>query len=199
MVEHLRAKAGGNHIPVTIGNFAEVGVDGTYALIFVAFNTFFALNSQEEQVHCFANVAGRLRPGGLFLIEAFVPDPARFARGQKLQASRVENEEVRLEASRHDVLTQRVVSQHVVIVEAGIKLYPIRSRDESLVRMIREATTTQGQVAVFECLAPIQSLAERLNRALSLPLIRLSIEPMPIGEISRPRAFLISSWVNPSK
>ena len=128
MVEKLRVKPGGNHIPVTIGNFAEVGVDGNYSLIFVAFNTFFALSSQEEQVQCFANVAKRLRPGGLFLIEAFVPDLTRFTRGQVLQAYRVENDEVRLEASRHDVLTQRVISQQVIISEAGIKLYPIQVR-----------------------------------------------------------------------
>lgn len=128
MVEKLRVKPGGDRIPVTIGNFAEVGVDRKYSLIFVAFNTFFALGFQEEQVQCFANVAGRLLPGGLFVIEAFVPDPTRFTRGQVVQASRIENDEVRLEASRHDVLTQRVVSQHVIIAEAGIKLYPIQIR-----------------------------------------------------------------------
>ncbi len=128
MVEKLRVKPGGNDIPVTIGNFAEVGVAGNYSLIFVAFNTFFVLSSQDEQVECFANVASRLLPGGLFLIEAFVPDLGRFARDRILQASHVENDEVRLEASHHDALTQRVVSQHVIIAESGIKLYPIQVR-----------------------------------------------------------------------
>ena len=45
---------------MTIGNFADVGVEGTYSVIFIAFNTFFALTSQEDQVRCFANVAGHL-------------------------------------------------------------------------------------------------------------------------------------------
>src|SRR5262249_8160041 len=78
MVAKMASKPGGNRIPVTIGNFADVGVSGEYSLIYVVFNTFFTLSDQEEQVGCFANVAKRLRRGGLFLIEAFVPDPARF-------------------------------------------------------------------------------------------------------------------------
>src|SRR5438067_4420508 len=74
MLAKLRAKPGGDSIPVTVGNFADVGTEGRYSLVFVVFNTFFVLRSQEEQVQCFANVAKRLRPGGLFVIEAFVPD-----------------------------------------------------------------------------------------------------------------------------
>ncbi len=37
MVAKLRAKSGGDSIPVTIGDFAEVAVDGVFDLIFVAF------------------------------------------------------------------------------------------------------------------------------------------------------------------
>ena len=128
MIAKLRAKADAYRIPVTLGNFAEVGVDGEYTLIFVVFNTFFCLASQEEQVHCFANVAKRLRRGGLFLIEAFVPDLSRFTRGQNTSSTKVEADEVRLEFSRHDPLTQRTFSQQVVINEAGPRLYPIQVR-----------------------------------------------------------------------
>jgi SAM-dependent methyltransferase len=128
MVTKLRAKPGGDRIPVRVGNFVEVGANGNYSLIFVVFNTFFALRSQEEQVQCFANVARRLRPGGLFLIEAFVPDPTRFTRGQIIQAMQVGVDEVKLEASRHDPLTQRMFSQHVLITEKGVKLYPVQVR-----------------------------------------------------------------------
>ena len=128
MVAKLRSKPGGNRIPVTVGNFVDVGADGSYSLIFVVFNTFFALRSQEEQVQCFANVAKRLRPGGLFFIEAFVPDLTRFTRGQIIQAMQVEVDEVKLEASRHDPLTQSTLSQHVLITKEGTKLYPVQVR-----------------------------------------------------------------------
>src|SRR5581483_9804184 len=75
MVAKLREKPGGDAIPVTIGDFADVAVDGRYALVYVVFNTLFALESQDEQVRCFRNVAARLEPGGAFVVEAFVPEP----------------------------------------------------------------------------------------------------------------------------
>ena len=43
MVARLRAKPGGDAIPVTIGDFADFRVEGTFELVFVVFNTFFML------------------------------------------------------------------------------------------------------------------------------------------------------------
>src|SRR5512132_2508868 len=43
MVERLRAKPGGDAIDVTLGDFAAVPVEGSYPLVYVVFNTFFAL------------------------------------------------------------------------------------------------------------------------------------------------------------
>ncbi len=60
MVAQMRAKPGGDAIPVTIGDMADVAVDGEFALVFVVFNTFFQLYSQESQLRCFANVAAAL-------------------------------------------------------------------------------------------------------------------------------------------
>jgi SAM-dependent methyltransferase len=128
MVARLRAKPGGERIPVTMGDFAEVGVEGSYRLIFVAFNTFFALPTQEEQVRCFANVAAHLAPGGAFVIEAFVPDLARFDRGQRVAAQRVDADGVVLEVSTHDAAEQRTNSMHVVLQEEGVRMYPVQIR-----------------------------------------------------------------------
>jgi SAM-dependent methyltransferase len=128
MVAKLRAKPGGKRIPVTIGDFADVGVEGTFSLVFVVFNTFFSLTSQDDQVRCFQNVARRLTQDGVFVIEAFVPDLARFSGDQTVRATGVETDHILLEASRHDPVRQRVVSQHVVIREDGTKLYPVHVR-----------------------------------------------------------------------
>ena len=128
MVAKLREKAGGDRIPVTMGDFADVGVEGAYSLIFVGFNTFFALQSQDDQVRCFANAAARLADGGLFVVEAFFPDLARFDRDQRTQTTDVDLDRVVLEATRHDAVEQRIVSQHVVLTEAGTKLYPTTIR-----------------------------------------------------------------------
>src|SRR5215210_2069695 len=128
MVEKLRSKAGGEDLPVTIGDFAEVDVEGAFSVVYVVFNTFFALLSQEDQVRCFSNVARRLREGGVFVVEAFVPDMTRWDRDQRVEALRVENDHVIPGMSRHDPVEQRVESNHLVVSEAGVKTYPVRLR-----------------------------------------------------------------------
>ena len=81
MVAKLRSKPGGDAIPVTIGDFTDVPVQRPYPLIFVVFNTFFGLPSQEAQLRCFRGVAAALAPSGVFVLEAMVPDPRPFRPG----------------------------------------------------------------------------------------------------------------------
>jgi len=126
MVAKLRAKPGGEAIPVTMGSFADVAVDGEFSLIFVAYNSFFALQSQEEQVRCFQNVAAHLAAGGVFVLEAFVPQSANFTGGLKVTA--VTAERVGLKVSEHDPVRQRLKSQHVVIRNGEVRLYPVEVR-----------------------------------------------------------------------
>jgi SAM-dependent methyltransferase len=128
MVAQLRAKPGGDRVPVTIGDFADVAVDGPFSLVFVAFNTFFALHSQDDQVRCMANAAARLSPGGLFVVEAFVPDLGRFRNGNAVSVVSVDLDRVVLDASVHDPVGQTVEANHVVITGGGTRLQPIRLR-----------------------------------------------------------------------
>lgn len=128
MVDHLRAKPGGADIPVTLGDFAAVNVDGSFPLIYVLFNTFFALLTQAEQVRCFKNVAQHLTAAGVFVIEAFVPDVARFTGGQAVRAVYVGTEEVRLDVTRWDPLNQHLTSQHIHLTEQGLRLFPVKIR-----------------------------------------------------------------------
>lgn len=128
MVERLRAKPGGDGVPVSIGDFAGVDVEGRFSLVYVIFNTFFALLSQDEQVRCFANVARRLDERGTFVVEAFVPDPARLVGGEVTQTKRVEVDRVFLETSRYDLVDQRVYSQNISMGETEIKFYPVQIR-----------------------------------------------------------------------
>jgi SAM-dependent methyltransferase len=126
MVARLRAKPGGEAIPVTLGSFADMAVEGEFSLIFVAYNTFFALPSQDEQVRCFQNVAAHLADGGAFVLEAFVPQSANFTGGLKVTA--VTDERIGLKVSEHDPVRQRLKSQHVVIRNQEIRLYPVEVR-----------------------------------------------------------------------
>jgi SAM-dependent methyltransferase len=128
MVAQLKSKPASDGIKVLIGNFADVQVEGEFALVYVVFNTFFALGSQEEQVRCFRNVASHLTRNGCFLIEAFVPDLKRFTAGQVNWATKVTDDRVELDVGQHDAAAQQVISQKVVITNGNVRLYPVQIR-----------------------------------------------------------------------
>ena len=128
MVERLRAKPGGDSLPVVIGDMAQVPVSGPFRLAYLVFNTLFALLSQERQAECFRNVARVLDPGGLFVIECFVPDLDRFDRGQRVQALAVTEESATIEVSMHEAARQRVTVQTITFTEHGTQLRPLALR-----------------------------------------------------------------------
>jgi SAM-dependent methyltransferase len=125
MLERLRAKPRGAEIPTTVGDFRAFDLGRRFPLAYVVFNTFFGLQTQDEQVDAFRAVAEHLEPGGAFVMEAFMPDPSRFERGQRVGVVDVDVDEVVLEASMHDPVEQRTRSQRVVMTPAGIRLYPV--------------------------------------------------------------------------
>jgi len=128
MVEKLRQKPGGERIPVTMGNFANIPVEGPFSLIYVLFNTFFGLLTQDEQVSCFESAARRLDTQGVFLIEAFVPDMKRFTNFQAVHAVDIQENQARIDLAQIDPTSQQIISQHVLLSEQGVRLYPVRLR-----------------------------------------------------------------------
>jgi SAM-dependent methyltransferase len=129
MVARLRAKPGGEQISVTIGDFADVPVAGTYRLIFVVANTLFNLLTQDDQVRCFENVAAHLADDGAFLIEAFRPDFLyRLRDHQYVDAEAIEVDRVRLDVARHDPVKQLLEESHVFLSREGVRLNPIVTR-----------------------------------------------------------------------
>jgi hypothetical protein len=129
MVDRLRAKPGGDQIAVTIGNFADVPVQGTYRLIFVVFNTLFNLLTQDDQVRCFENVASHLTDDGSFVVEAFVPTYlTRLRNDQYVDAETIAVNEVWLDVGRHDPVKQLLEESHVVLSRDGVRVCPIVSR-----------------------------------------------------------------------
>jgi SAM-dependent methyltransferase len=128
MVERLRAKPGGESIPVTSGDMAEVPVSGPFRLVYLVFNTLFGLLSQARQADCFRNVARVLDPGGVFVIECFVPDVTRFDRGQRVETLAVTEGSATFGLSVHDAAQQRITSQIVTLDGRGMHLRPVALR-----------------------------------------------------------------------
>ncbi|HVN29379.1 MAG TPA: class I SAM-dependent methyltransferase [Candidatus Binataceae bacterium] len=128
MVAKLRAKSGGAEIAVEMGSFANLKIGGRFSLIYVVFNTLFALPTQEEQVRCFMRVAKRLAADGAFVVEAFVPDLSRYDHGQRTSTTILSDARTIIELSQLDIATQRVRSQHMIVEDAGIHRYPVELR-----------------------------------------------------------------------
>jgi SAM-dependent methyltransferase len=128
MIARLRKKPGGQRIPVASGNFADVAVEGRFNLIYVLFNTFYALLTQDEQLRCMRGVSQHLTPQGVFVVEAFVPDLTRFTGRQSVRAVKIGVSGVQIDVSQHDPVTQQVVSQHLVFTEQGMRLFPVKLR-----------------------------------------------------------------------
>lgn len=128
MIAKLREKPGGDKITVTIGDMADVRVDGEFSLAFVAFNTFYMLLSQDAQKRCFANVARRLAPGGRFLVHGFVPDLSRVERGYDVSVKEAGLDRVRLDTTTYDPVAQRLDATQMRITEDGIRFVHTRLR-----------------------------------------------------------------------
>ncbi len=125
MVTQMRAKPGGEAIPVTIGDMADVGRDGPFEVAFLVFNTLFNLTSQEAQVRLFQNLGTRLKPGGRFLVETFIPDFSAFSDHQRMTTRQVEMEMLDFEAIHHDPISQTLRMQRVRMTPEGNTLSPL--------------------------------------------------------------------------
>jgi SAM-dependent methyltransferase len=129
MIAKLRAKPGGTQIAVTLGNFADVAVPGTYRLIYVVFNTLFNLLTQDEQVRCFENVAVHLTEDGVFVIEGGVPTEfCRLRNNQYVDLEALAVDNVRLDVARYEPITQLLEETHVTLSSSGTQLNPIITR-----------------------------------------------------------------------
>ncbi|MGC0415585.1 class I SAM-dependent DNA methyltransferase [Embleya sp. AB8] len=100
MLRRLRDKPGGTEIPVTIGDFADIPTPDTYALIYLAGGTFFELPDAEAQQRCLTSAAAHLRPGGLLVLDAHLPEALAVAAASGIP-------EVVAETDEHLILCHR--------------------------------------------------------------------------------------------
>jgi SAM-dependent methyltransferase len=128
MVARLRVKPGGDAITVTVADFSAFEVDDRFSLAVLAVNTIFALPSQDAQVRCFRCVAGHLSPGGRFVVEAFVPNPARFRDGESIRIRTMTSEQVTLDIARIDPAKQFMHTTQVHLRNGTVSLHPANHR-----------------------------------------------------------------------
>ncbi|MDP9463320.1 MAG: class I SAM-dependent methyltransferase [Actinomycetota bacterium] len=99
-----------------IGDMVDDQPAGPFSLVFVAYNTFFNLLSEDRQQACFTSVAERLTPGGAFLIEAFVPEPHP---GSSVDVRSMTVDSVVLSVTTHNDAAQTAQGQYIELSESG--------------------------------------------------------------------------------
>jgi SAM-dependent methyltransferase len=125
MLERLRTKPGADAVTLVHGDMASGLPEGPFAVVLVAFNTFFSLTTADAQQRCLAHVADRLASRGRFALEAFVPDEERIDAGSRVEVRSLSRDRVVLTVSRHDAELQRAEGQFVELSEAGgVRLRP---------------------------------------------------------------------------
>jgi len=125
MVAELRAKPEAAGIPVTIGDMTSTVVPGSFALVYLVFNTISNVLTQAGQVEIFRNAARHLSPGGCFVIELWVPELRRLPPG--IPASVFAAEPGYMGLDTIDTLNQQVVSHHFRFGENGREAHLFRS------------------------------------------------------------------------
>jgi SAM-dependent methyltransferase len=128
MVAGLRAKPGGDALDVVVGDFSTARVEGRFGLVLLAVNTIFALPDQAAQVRCFRNAAAHLRPGGRFVVEAWIPDPGAFRHGTALRPLTVGEDVVVVEAAVLHPADQRMTTTKLRFTDDGVRLLPANHR-----------------------------------------------------------------------
>jgi SAM-dependent methyltransferase len=110
MIARLRAKPGGEAVPVTVGDFSTTQAGGTFRLAYVVWNTIMNLTTQAAQVACFRNVAAQLEPGGRFVVEVGVPDLRRLPPGERFVV--FDGSTTHWGVDEYDVANQGLISHH---------------------------------------------------------------------------------------
>jgi len=128
MVAKMRAKPGGEDVPVAIGDMADVPVSGPYSLVYLVYNTLFNLVREQRQRDCLRNVARVLAPGGAFVVEAFVPDPPDFDRDEQVQVREVTGDSATIRLHKYDRAAQTFIRQNITFDHAGVHLEPFAMR-----------------------------------------------------------------------
>lgn len=129
MVDRLRAKPGGESLRVELGDMTTVQMGGTYALVYLVYNTIFNLLTADDQVRCFENAAAHLADDGVFVVETAVPHAwIRPGQSDYVHTDFVELAAVGFDVARYDPVTQLLSENHVAITAEGVRFNPIVAR-----------------------------------------------------------------------
>lgn len=129
MLEKCRAADVAGRLRLVHAPMASVDAGrGAFPVVFAAYNTLLLALSQEEQVETFANARRHLVPGGWFVVQTLVPDPASFTGNQRVRIYDLQQDLVDLDVTLHDPVRQTLVNQYVILRREHTEFRPSRLR-----------------------------------------------------------------------
>jgi SAM-dependent methyltransferase len=124
MLAVLRERRADEPVDLVCGDMVDDVPQGPFHLAFAAYNTFFNLLSEERQRAAMAAVACRLAADGVFVVEAFVPNPDD-TPSSVVEVRHLAVDRVVLSVSISNVANQVAEGQFVEFTETtGVRLRP---------------------------------------------------------------------------
>ncbi len=125
MLAKLAERDGERRVDAILGDMIDDLPDGPFESVLVAYNTIFNLLVEGDQQRLFHEVARRLEPGGVFVVEAFVPDLHPDGNSSMVDVRSMAVDHVVLSVSSHRHGDQRAEGQFIQLSESGgVRLRP---------------------------------------------------------------------------
>lgn len=125
MLAKLRERDTASTVEAVLGDIAGDLPAGPFDAVLIAYNTIFNLLGEQDQPRLFQRVAERLAPGGVFVVEAFVPHPDAADGSSEVTVRSMAVDHVVLSVSVNRPDEQVAEGQFVQFSEAGgVRLRP---------------------------------------------------------------------------
>ncbi len=135
MLERLAERDLHGLVRGTHGDMVDDLPDQRFDVVLVAYNTLFNLVDDGAQATCFVEVAKRLVPSGVFVVEAFVPDDDALA-GSEVSLRSMTADSVVLSISRQTPGAQHAEGQFVELTETGgVRLRPWQIKSSTVAEL----------------------------------------------------------------
>ncbi|HEY7627846.1 MAG TPA: class I SAM-dependent methyltransferase [Ilumatobacteraceae bacterium] len=158
-----------------LGDMVEELPDGPFSVVFAAFNTFFNVLTESRQHACFTAVAALLPAGGVFLIDAFVPEPRS---GSTVSVRSMTTDSVVLSVVAHDEQTRVAQGQYISISEeGGVRLRPWAIRYATVAQL--DAMATAAGFVLAERFADPQRSPFDVESSRHVSIYRTNHIPVP--------------------
>jgi SAM-dependent methyltransferase len=124
--EHAAAVQG---LSLVHGDMAKFDLGCAFEIIYSVRSTFFQLGSQTRQVDCLACIARHLAPGGVVVLDCFVPDLDLLRAGQSVQLKATDDDSVDIRACEVDVVAQTMTYREISLRDGALpRVLPVEQR-----------------------------------------------------------------------